>query len=398
MMGQNVIALSETTKFIVDNRGKTVPTTKNGIPLIKTNCISNNQLYPRIDGAHFVSEETYENWFRSHPMPGDIIITLKGSQNGAVCFVPNPINFAIAQDMVALRVDEAIIDPHYLFACLRSREVQHQIKTLDVSGVIPHLKKSDFDKLIIPYPERDVQNLIGGIYFKLSQKITLLKKQNQTLEELAQTLFKRWFVENIDESWKETSLSKIADIGIGRTPPRKEDEWFTTSKEDVKWISIKDMGECGVYVSETSEYLTKEAVKRFHIPVIPTNTVVLSFKMTLGRVAITTDEMLSNEAIAHFKIKDEKVITPEFLYFFLKTYRYQKLGSTSSIVTSINSGMIKDMDILIPDKKAMSRFQFASKTMFNTIKNNSKEIQTLTQLRDTLLPKLMSGSLEIKNE
>jgi len=171
---QQEIPLSKTTKFVVDNRGRTAPTEETGIPLIATNCISNRNLYPVYENLRYVSQETYDNWFRSHPEPGDLLFTLKGSQNGAVCLAPNPVNFVIAQDMVALRVDEKVIDPLFLFAALRSDEVQAQIKNLDVSGVIPHLKKSDFDKLILPYPERDIQQSIGQFYFYTSKKIDLL--------------------------------------------------------------------------------------------------------------------------------------------------------------------------------------------------------------------------------
>ena len=114
------IPLSETTKFIVDNRGRTVPTVNKGIPLIATDCINNKSLYPLYLNLRYVSHETYNDWFRSHPKPGDIILTLKGSQNGAVCLVPNPVDFVIAQDMVALRANEDVIDPLFLFAALRS--------------------------------------------------------------------------------------------------------------------------------------------------------------------------------------------------------------------------------------------------------------------------------------
>lgn len=164
------IPLSKTTRFIVDNRGKTVPTESTGIPLIATNCINNNNLYPGYNNLRYISQETYDTWFRSHLEAGDIILTLKGSQNGAVCLVPNPVGFVIAQDMVALRINEKIIDPHFLFAALRSPEIQNEIKNLDVSGVIPHLKKSDFDKLMIPYPDMETQKIIGSIYYSLSKK------------------------------------------------------------------------------------------------------------------------------------------------------------------------------------------------------------------------------------
>ncbi len=133
------IPLSKTTKFIVDNRGKTAPIVASGIALIATNCVTNSHLYPLREKLRFVSQETCNTWFRAHPQPGDILLTNKGSQNGAVCLVPDPVNFVIAQDMVALRPDAEVIDPLFLFAALRSPEVQHQIRNLDVSGVIPRL-------------------------------------------------------------------------------------------------------------------------------------------------------------------------------------------------------------------------------------------------------------------
>ena len=209
------IPLSETTKFIVDNRGKTAPTAESGIPLIATNCINNNHLYPTYDTVRFVSRDTYENWFRAHPEPGDIILTLKGSQNGAVCLAPNPVDFVIAQDMVALRADESVIEPLFLFAALRSPSIQYQIKALDVSGVIPHFKKSDFDKLFLPYPNRNMQEFIGKFYFTLSKKIDLLHRQNKTLEALAQTLFRHWFVDGAGDDWAEHKLEEFVEVMRG---------------------------------------------------------------------------------------------------------------------------------------------------------------------------------------
>jgi len=152
----------------------------------------------------------------------------------------------------------------------------------------------------------------------------------------------------------------------------------------------------GVFIFNTSEYLTKEAVKKFNIPKIPKNTVVLSFKMTLGRVGITSEEMLSNEAIAHFKSREETPFTKEYLYLFLKTYPYATLGSTSSIVTSINSRMIKEIMILIPDDKTIQDFKIKTKDSFEKIRSNQLQIRTLEKIRDTLLPKLMSGEIRVE--
>ena len=104
IMDVEEIPFSELLSTVIDNRGKTCPTTETGIPLIATNCIRNELLYPTYDKVRFVSKQTYDTWFRSHPEPGDIIFVNKATP-GRVCLVPDPVDFCIAQDMVAVRAN-----------------------------------------------------------------------------------------------------------------------------------------------------------------------------------------------------------------------------------------------------------------------------------------------------
>jgi len=265
----------------------------------------------------------------------------------------------------------------------------------NAGSAVPTLNRNHIHDLRWRFPEIPEQKTIASILSSLDDKIDLLHRQNKTLEALAETLFRQWFVEEADESWETDHLGNIFDIGIGRTPPRKEQHWFSTDSKDVKWISIKDMNFDGIFIYSVSEYLTKEAVEQFNVPIIPSNCVILSFKMTIGRLAITTSDMLSNEAIAHFIPKAEAKLFSEFLYLFLKIYKFELLGSTSSIVESINSQMIKEMEIIIPDEDKLKTFREVIKPYFEKIKINQIQIRTLTQLRDTLLPKLMSGEIRL---
>ena len=162
----NRVPLTELLSFIVDNRGKTVPTAPSGHKLIATNCVTNNTLFPVYDKIRYLSEETYQTWFRAHPIPGDILFVNKGTP-GRVCLVPDPVDFCIAQDMIALRADESKIYPKYLFTVLRSREIQQQIYNTNVGDVIPHFKKQFLDQLLIPIPERSIQESIGDLYYVL---------------------------------------------------------------------------------------------------------------------------------------------------------------------------------------------------------------------------------------
>lgn len=114
MQNAELIPLPELLSDIIDNRGKTCPTTETGFPLIATNCIKNNKLYPVFENIRYVSDEVLETWFRQKLEPNDILFVNKGTP-GKVCLVPNPVNFCAAQDMVAFRVDNKKIYYKYLF-------------------------------------------------------------------------------------------------------------------------------------------------------------------------------------------------------------------------------------------------------------------------------------------
>jgi type I restriction enzyme S subunit len=272
---------------------------------------------------------------------------------------------------------------------------QHELQSRASGTTVFGIKASVLKKVPVELPSLPEQKAIAAVLSSLDDKIDLLHRQNQTLEAMAATLFRQWFVEDAQEDWEIGPLKKYVDIGIGRTPPRQEHQWFSENPEDVKWISIKDLGNDGAYIFNTAEYLTRDAVEQFNVPIIPVNTVVLSFKMTVGRVAITTEPMLSNEAIAHFKFRSGTPFSVEYLYLHLKNYQYDLLGSTSSIVTAINSAMIKDMEISIPDKDSMRRFDEVAREQFMKIRSNQLQIRTLETLRDNLLPKLMSGEVRV---
>jgi type I restriction enzyme S subunit len=274
------------------------------------------------------------------------------------------------------------------------------------------------EELVIQVPNLPTQTAIAEILSSLDDKIEINNKINQELENLAQTLFKHWFIDfefpnengepykssggemvdsevgEIPKGWKVKTLDDISNITIGRTPPRKEHQWFSTDINDVKWISIRDMGNCGTYIHTTSEFLTEDAVSRFNVPVINSNTVIISFKLTVGRISITTERMLSNEAIAHLNLKN-KEIYPEFLYLFLKQFNFDSLGSTSSIATAVNSKSIKSLPFINPSKEVLSKFNDVIVPLFSRIHNLTFENKELVNLRDTLLPKLISGELEL---
>ena len=153
------------------------------------------------------------------------------------------------------------------------------------------------------------------------------------------------------------------------------------------------MGNSGIFISDSSEYLTQEAVDSHNIIMVPRNTILLSFKLTVGRVAIADKELTTNEAIARFILSDDKYM--EYLYLYLKKFDYNSLGSTSSIATAVNSKTIKGMQMLQPSDKVIDAFHIQVNPIFEKIRSLTKENSRLSLLRDTLLPRLMSGELEV---
>lgn len=348
------------------------------------------------DGLAFIDEDQAYDLRNVVVHSQDILFNITGDSVARCCIVPDSLLPArVNQHVAIVRVNE-LADVNFIFYNLQFLKPELLIAA-EIGATRNAITKSMLENLEISLPPLPEQRAIAAILSSLDDKIDLLHRQNATLEKMAETLFRQWFVDEAREKWESVKLKQVVEVGIGRTPPRQQFEWFSNLNIHMKWVSIKDLGDSGIFVFDTSEYLTDEAVEKFSIPVIPENTVLLSFKMTVGRVAITTEPMLSNEAIAHFRFKKDTPFSKEYLYYYLKLYPYDTLGSTSSIVTSINSGMIKEMEITIPDEVTMQRFDYLTSDYFLKIRSNQIQIRTLTALRDSLLPKLMSGEVSVNN-
>lgn len=227
---------------------------------------------------------------------------------------------------------------------------------------------------------------------KLSPLMRVSKAVNDNLEQQVMALYHQMFDES-NSNRKNIRADEYFDISIGKTPPRKEPQWFSKNPSDCVWVSISDMGSCGLYIEDSSEYLTHDAVEKFNVKIVPDNTVILSFKLTVGRVAITDGCMTTNEAIAHFKTDKPKI--NEYLYCYLKNFNFQTMGSTSSIATAVNSKIIKGMPFVVPTAEELEKFHSISAPLFTMIKSNQQESKYLGELRDVLLPKLMSGEIDV---
>ncbi len=410
---------------------------ENGIPVIRVSNFSGDTISP--NDVKFVSNEiaSTNEGVRLHAH--DIVIATVGSWPnnpasvvGRTISVPLWANNALMnQNSVIIRAQsDSKIDQKFIYYQLKTEQFSHHlISKAQGSANQASITLDAIFSYEINWPDSELRRSTVAILEALDDRIALLRETNTTLEAIAQALFKSWFVDfdpvrakqqgrepegmdsetaalfpdSFEESklgvvprgWQTSTLDEISTVGIGKTPPRKEQHWFSENPNDVRWVSIRDMGISGAYISTTNEFLTAESIKCFNVRVVPDNTVMLSFKMTIGRVAISDGEMTTNEAIAHFKLDGEAPLSTEFIYLHLKQFDYSTLSSTSSIADAVNSKTVKSIPIIIPALEILVVFQDQISVIFQKIKIIEQQIKTLATLRDTLLPRLISGQLRL---
>ena len=351
--------------------------------------------------------------FKKTFQQGDILYSEIRPANKRYAYVNfAPKDYIASTKLMVIRHNDKIT-PQYLFYILTNDVIIRELQMIaeSRSGTFPQVTFSELANFSISLPSISQQKEIVAVLKSFDSKIDLNRRINDNLEQQAQALFKSWFVDfepfkegkfvdselgMIPENWRVCSAETIFKINIGKTPPRKEQQWFTNiNNGNVKWISISDLGSNEIFIEDSKEYLTKEAISKFNIIVVPEDTILVSFKLTVGRVGISNCELTTNEAVARFYLP--KSYFREYTYLSLKNYNYARLGSTSSIATAVNSKIIKNMKLLIPPVTIISEFSKRINPLFNAIRIYENEIRNLSKIRNTLLPKLMSGELKIND-
>ncbi len=418
------IAFTDLLSNIVDNRGRTCPTADQGTPLIATNCVKDNLLYPAFENIRYVSEKTFHSWFRGHPQPGDIIFVCKGSP-GRVCMAPDPVGFCIAQDMVAVRADSTAVDPKYLFAVLRSPQVQHQIANMHVGTLIPHFKKGDFNRLMIPVLGRRVQEFIGSVYFDLSAKIELNRRMSETLEAMARALFKSWFVDfdpvraKAEGRWKpgqslpglpahlyDLFPNRLVDSELGEIPEGWGEKALDEIADYVNGAACQKYalqeGEDGVPVIKIRELNqgVSEQTDRVHNDFPPENRandgeVLFSWSGTLLCKVWTGGAGFVNQHV--FRVSSD--VYPRWFYLYWTQHHLDAFrgvaADKATTMGHIKREHLRNAMVLVPPDDLLNVMTTYVEPLVERQVQVDLESSNLERMRDTLLPKLISGELRV---
>lgn len=380
-----------------------------GIPILNGSNLQGFKLQENSFG--YLTEEKADSLNKCNAHRGDIIVTHRGTL-GQIVYVPSDSKYdryVISQSQFRFRCKLDLVDVQYLVYYFHTREGQYKILANASQVGVPALARatSTFRLIDIKLPSLADQRRIASILSSLDRKIELNNKINADLEEMAQAIFKNWFVDfepfkdgkfvdselgMIPEGWKVGGLDEIADVVGGSTPSKAKPEYYT--QKGIAWLTPKDLSNHpAVYTSRGEIDITEEGYNSTSTKLIPKGTILFTSRAPIGYISIAQNDICTNQG---FKSLVPKKAGTCFLYCFLKYVTPEiENKSTGSTFKEASGALMKSLQVIMPDQKVFEEFEEIVSPLFARIESLEKENSRLSLLRDTLLPRLMSGELEV---
>jgi type I restriction enzyme S subunit len=369
-----------------------------GVPVIR----GTNLNYAKYVGGDFVflTEEKADQLKSSNCFPGDLVFTHRGTL-GQVGLIPEGHfnRYVISQSGMKLSVKKDILDKDFLFYFFKSSVGMHELLQHEAQVGVPSISNpltslKSVNILLPPIPE---QRAIADVLSSLDDKIDLLNRQNKTIEALAATLWRKMFVENADPNWKKGKLGDfIASIETGRRPKGGIDPNLDVG---IPSVGAENVNGIGNYEYGKTKYITEEYFNQMNTGIIQ-NYDILIYKdgAYIGKKSMFANgfpykKCCINEHV--FLLRTGKVNNQLFLYFVLEQEELEQLNANSA-QPGLNQEALKSFEIVIPPEDVIADFGSKVGPFIDKIFANSIQIRTLSTLRDSLLPKLMSGEVRVK--
>ena len=306
-------------------------------------------------------------------------------------------DFADVQNGYAFKLDD--LNEIFLFYFLNQNNITYELalnvgRSVNQANISPGLIKS-LNLLLPPLPE---QKAIAGVLSSLDDKIDLLHRQNKTFEAMAEALFRQWFVEGADEGWEEIKLSDICSVITKGTTPTTLGHQFTEA--GINFIKAESITDEGGFLWDKFAKISDETHNFLKRSILEPNDVLCSIAGTIGRIAIVDESILpanTNQAVAILRIGNNNFFG-EFIYLFLKSKLFQEEMDgkiVHAVQPNLSLGEIGNSTISVPNYETLQTFKQIIVPIFAKKKSNQVQIRTFEKLRDTLLPKLMSGEVRV---
>ena len=295
--------------------------------------------------------------------------------------------------LIRARIDSSKANPYFVYYYFNSYAGKENIKTIVEQVAAAGIRGSDLIRLNVPCPDIETQNKIAAILSALDEKIATNRAINDNLEQQAQSYFQELFVDNADPEWTTGTISDLGAVVGGSTPSKAKPEYYTES--GIAWITPKDLSiNKSKFVSHGENDITELGLKNSSAAIMPEGTVLFSSRAPIGYIAIAAGEVTTNQGFKSVVPKPE-IGTP-FVYFFLKNTLPVIEGMASgSTFKEVSGSTMKNVPAVIPDAETLAKFSDFCAPIFAQQRILEEQNQSLATLRDNLLPKLMSGEIDV---
>ena len=381
---------------------------KEGILYITAKNLSENGLV--LSNADYISHETYNQYFKDNskaltkPRKNDILYSIIGSIGG--CYLIKDEVLGVSSSVAIFRCKDAI-NPMYLFYYLKSDEFKNEIDAIKGGVAQGFMSLSKIGSVAVTLPPLSTQHRIATILSRYDSLIENHQKQIKLLEEAAQRLYKEWFidlhfpghentniVDGVPVGWEKKKISDVCTmIGAGSTPSRRNNAYWDDG--NIRWVKTKELLDNWIF--DTEEYITEEGLNNSSTKMFPVNTILMAIyaSPTLGRLGILAQECCCNQAALGL-VANEKLISWVWLYLKLFELRDEfNAVARGAGQQNISGVVVKNWEITVPNKKTIEDFAKMAKPYFENAKSLQSQLRLLTEARDRLLPKLMSGEITI---
>lgn len=381
-MKYKTYTMEDALETIIDYRGKTPKKSDSGIPTLSAKSVKNNNIDYSL--CYYISSDEYKRFMvRGFPKVGDVLLTTEAPM-GMVARLDRD-DVGIAQRLLTLRGKEGVLDNEYLLYFLQSSIGQTLLKARETGTTVTGIKQAEFRKIQIDIPQISIQKKIGGFLRVLDKKIEINNKINENLEQQAQALYYHMFVENMSPKWDKGTLSDIADITMGQSPSGS-----SYNEEGEGTIFFQGRAEFGFRFPSIRLYTTEP--KRMACA----NDILMSVRAPVGDLNVAHTNCCIGRGLSAIHSKTGQ---PSFVLYTMFALKKQLnvFNGEGTVFGSINRNSLNNMPIVIPSPESITAFEDTVAPIDDTIRNNYDEICRLTQLRDSLLPKLMSGELDVSS-
>ena len=326
--------------------------------------------------------------------PNDIVFARTGGSTGRNYFYDGSDGvFVYAGFLIKFSIDPEKVNPKYVKYYCRSKQYNDWVQSFNTGSTRGNINAQTFGNMEIPLPERKQQDYLVSVLEPIDEKIKNNKQVNDNLEQQAQSYFQELFVDNASPEWTTGTISDLGTVVGGSTPSKAKPEYYTES--GIAWITPKDLSiNKSKFVSHGENDITELGLRNSSASLMPEGTVLFSSRAPIGYIAIAAGEVTTNQGFKSVVPKPE-IGTP-FVYFFLKNTLPVIEGMASgSTFKEVSGSTMKNVPAVIPDAEILAKFSDFCAPIFAQQRTLEEQNQSLAKLRDSLLPKLMSGEIDV---